>query len=84
MLLYVVCTSLNCGILYYREFEDINKANNFKDALKVFGSFFGGYYNVKIRRSLYSQSDGFYGTRISNNEIFHIKSELLYLSREMV
>lgn len=70
--------SKNLFRLYYREFEDINEAENFVLILKMFnGIMIGTYKNIKIRDVLYSNEYGFFDNRLNNNDIGYIVDKVL-------
>lgn len=62
--------------LWYREFEDINKAYDFRLVLKMYGWLISNYRYVNIRNGLYSNEYGFFNKRMNDDYLKHIVREV--------
>lgn len=57
--------------LWYRDFKNINEANNFKLIWKIYNSLIfndskNGYLHIKIRENLYSTEHGCFTKRVND------------------
>ena len=76
--MYYVTVKYESGDLRYREFEDINKAENLFIIMKLYNVMHDNkiYECLKIRKSLYSSKYGFFFERINNSHIDSILYEV--------